>query len=136
MLLGETEAGSGLRRTGMREREGKYSVSRGSEEPGEGSWKEATLRIDTESRELLEVLPGTLGPREGGIQREVWLEQGLGSLHLDLWDPMNISEQENNAGHAWENHLVTMRGSNGTRPLPWSLNPPSGFAPLSESRPP
>lgn len=33
-------------RTRMREREGKHSVSRGSEEPGEGSWKEATLRID------------------------------------------------------------------------------------------
>lgn len=31
----------------MRERKVKDSVSCGSEEPGEGSWKEVTLRTDT-----------------------------------------------------------------------------------------
>lgn len=107
----------------MREGEGKYSVSRGSKEPGEGSWKEATLRIDTGEQRAIGGAAWYPGALRRGIQREVWLEQGLGSLHFDLWDPMKVSE-ENNAGHAWENHLVTMRGSNGTWPLPWSLNPP------------
>lgn len=55
------------------------------------------------------MLPGTLEPPEG-VRRKVWLEQGLEGLHLDLWGPLKVSEQANNAGHAWENHLVTMRG--------------------------
>lgn len=45
------------------------------------------------------------------MQRKVRLEQGLESVHLDLWDPLKVSEQENNKDHAWENHLVTVKGS-------------------------
>lgn len=87
-------------------------MSRGSEEPGEGSWKEATLRIDRGEHRAVGGAAWYAGAPPRGIRRKVWLEQGLESLHLDLWDPLKVSEQENNAGHAWENHLVTMRGSN------------------------
>lgn len=41
-----------------------------------------TERIDAgESREVLEALPGARSPL-GGMQEEVWLEEGLGSLDL------------------------------------------------------
>lgn len=60
-----------------------------------------------ESRDVLECCPE---PSEGK-QREVWLEDGLQSLDLDLGDPVKVSEQDSNrVGHAWEKHLATARG--------------------------
>lgn len=44
-----------------REREEKYSASDGSEESGEGSWEELTLRIDPGEQEAGGT-PGTLEP--------------------------------------------------------------------------
>lgn len=49
----------------MREREEKYSVSSGSEESGEGSWEELTLRIDPGEQEAVGGAAWNPGCKEG-----------------------------------------------------------------------
>ena len=105
MLLGLRLAQDSEARTRMREGEGKCLVSLGSEEAEEGSWTKVTLRTDTGragSCWRCCLVSWSLPPhhhKPRGIQREVWFEQDLESLHLDLWDPLKVSEQKNNEGH-------------------------------------